>query len=168
MNMYATLQQLCNQYGYREIAELLCDEEGLLTQDMLIEAVAGDDLSLYTSAEQAAITAAVERANDAITRQGAYMNSKIGARYQLPLPAGAIADSPLEECCLALTRAYLADDADNSSQMIDGARTRWIKWLTDLAKDQTVIPGATRLGTGGTDNTYRTAKPASAVNFENY
>lgn len=157
---YATLQNLCSQFGYREISQLLCDESDLLTEEMLFEAVAGDDLSSYTVDEQAAIAAALNRANDGLTRQSLFMDSKIGARYQLPLSASAIAAAPLEECCLALTRAYLADDSDNSAEIIEAGRKRWITWLSDLAKDMSFIPNAAKVTTGGAQSKHLTATPA--------
>lgn len=165
---YATLEQLCKQYGYREISQLLCDEGDLLTQDMLLEAVAGDDLSQYTAEEQEAIASAINRANDAITRQSILMDSKIGVRYQLPLLPSAIAAAPLEECCLALSRAYLSDDSDNQAEVIEVGRTRWTKWLNDLSKDLSVIPNAIKITVGGSENRALSAKPTSGLNLENY
>ena len=164
---YATLQKLCSHYGYRELSQLLCDENDLLTQDMLLEAVAGDDLTQYNADEQVAIANALNRANDALPRQSIFMDSKIGVRYQLPLSASAITSGPLEECCLALTRAYLADDSDNSAEIIENARKRWIKWLEDLAKDMSFIPNALKVSVGGTENKYLTAKP-SGLDLSNY
>ncbi|TNC80708.1 MAG: hypothetical protein C9356_12470 [Oleiphilus sp.] len=166
--MYATLQNLCTQYGYREISQLLCDEDSLLTEDMLRTAIAGGDLTVYTAEEQEDIAAAVNRGNDALTRQSALMDSRIASAYNLPLPATAIAASPLEECCLALTRAYLCDDSDNTSQVIEGSRTRWIKWLVDLASGQTVIPGGDRIGDGGIDKQFHSTAVSDRTDLSNY
>lgn len=165
---YATLANLASQYGFREISQLLSDESDLLSEAMLIDAVAGNDLTAYTAAEQSAIADALSRANDALTRQSIFMDSKIGVRYQLPLTTVAIAAAPLEECCLALTRAYLSDDSDNTSQMIEGARTRWIKWLTDLAKDRSFIPNADKVTVGGSENAYLTKQPTGGLDLANY
>ena len=32
---YATLQKLCSHYGYRELSQLLCDEDDLLTRNCI-------------------------------------------------------------------------------------------------------------------------------------
>jgi phage gp36-like protein len=135
---------------------------------MLVDYLAGDDLLLYTADEQGAIAAAVERAEDALERQSAFMDSLIGARYQLPLPLDAVAASPLRECCLALSRAYLADDADNMSQTIENARQRWIKWLNDLARDNAIIPNAPRVSVGASEDGYHTAAIPARTDLSSY
>lgn len=165
---YANLAELCRQYGYREISQLLADESDQLTEDMLLEAVAGDDLSLYTNSEQVAIEAAVERAEDALERQSAYMDSLIGVRYQLPLPVEAVQISPLRECCLALSRAYLADDADNESETIDASRQRWVKWLNDLARDNAIIQNAPRVSAGASSGGYLTTPIPARTDLSAY
>lgn len=165
--MYATLTQLCTQYGYREVSQLLSDEDAPLTEQMLRDALANADVTSYTPDEQAVIAVGMNRGNDALIRQSNFMDSKIATRYQLPLSDSAVAAAPLEECCLALTRAYLCDDSDNSSPIIEGGRTRWIKWLTGLARDETVIPGAAKVAAGGTQNGYHTAKP-KGLDLSNY
>lgn len=165
---YATLAELCRQYGYREISQLLGDESDLLTEDMLLEAVAGDDLSQYSNSEQVAIEAAVERAEDALEQQSNFMDSLIGVRYQLPLPVEAVAISPLRECCLALSRAYLADDADNLSETIDAARQRWTKWLNDLARDNAIIQNAPRVSAGASDSGFLTSPIPARTDLSSY
>lgn len=164
--MYATLSDLCQRFGHREIAELLCDEEALVTEELLRDAEAENDLGGYSANEQLAIVYAMARANVILDGQSDVMDSYIAARYQLPI--NDTAASALKEPCMALARFALADDSDNIDERIKLERDRWLKWLNQLKDDRVVLVGALKISEGGNVRGHHTAKIKSGVDFANY
>lgn len=165
---YATLQQLCEAYGFGDIAELLCDENALITEALLRDAVAEQDLASYSSEEQTAVLDALIRANQILNRQSVFIDSKLANNYHLPLPDSARDNTPVVECCLALARAALADDGDNLSETLTAERKHWRNWLNDLAAGRAVLPGVARIASGGARQQRKTAAVSSSVDWSAY
>jgi phage gp36-like protein len=140
---YATAQQLAQQYGVEEISQLVSDEESLVSEQMLSDALAGNSLTGYTTDEQAAIARAMNRINQVLAMQSNFMDSRLALRYALPLPftTDQVNASPLLECCLALSRAALSDDDENMTTLVEKERDYWRDWLSDIAKAKAIIPG---------------------------
>ena len=158
---YATLLQLIEAYGHSEVTELLCDEEQLVTE-IVLQAKVDDDISGLTTEEQAAVNAAWARAENVLSRQSIFIDSKIGIRYNLPLAAPE--STPVGECCLGLTRAALADDGDNISTTIKEERKHWRAWLDDVGSGKALLTGETQGSIGGTTNGRHVADiPTSVV-----
>jgi len=170
--MYATVENICTNYGYREISELLWDEENDITEILLRDAVAENDLSAYTQQEQNSIALAIARVNIMLQQQSNKIDTYVGSAYVLPLTIEVVDATPLQECCAALTRAVLSDDGDNLAKHILDERKHWLEWLKNLAKRDIVLPGAQRVpidetGTGY-DNRRLTKTPSSCIDFSNY
>ncbi len=163
--MYATVAQLVERFGLNELAELLCDEEQLVT-DALLQAHLDGDVSGYSAEEQSAIAAAIQRAENALSKQSVYIDSKIASRYSLPLNDPAAL--PVGECCLALTRAALTDDGTNISTKIKEERKHWRDWLDQLAKCDAVLPGENAVGTGGAVNGRHVGCMQSGIDWGTY
>lgn len=162
---YATLAQLVERYGLQELADLLCDEQQLVT-DELLKAHLDEDVTDWSDDEQAVIAIAALRAANALAQQTALIDSKISTRYLLPLTSPA--SLPVVECCLALTRAALADDGDNLSTTIKEERKHWRTWLDQVASGDAVLPGETAIGTGGAAHRRHTGTMQSGINWESY
>jgi phage gp36-like protein len=165
---YATFEQLTEAYGWTEISQLLEDEEGLVTEALLKDVFFEADLGGYSAEEIAAATVALLRATNALLKQSHYIDSKLAAKYSLPLPAGAEDTTPLKECCLALTRPALADDGDNISTTMKEERKHWREWLNDIANGNAFLPGIAHTAEGGNVNRRITSKPCSSVDLDRY
>lgn len=163
--MYATITQYVTKYGITELAELLEDEEQLLTEDILKAAIAGDT-SEYTAEEQAAASAALDRVNSALSDESLTMDSHIGARFTLPLTDPT--QAPLVSCCLALTRCALADDGDNISTTMKEDRSHWRGWLNKIAKGDATLPGEEIKGMAGADHQRKTGCMPSGIDWGGY
>ncbi|MBY0237079.1 MAG: DUF1320 family protein [Burkholderiaceae bacterium] len=61
------------------------------------------------------------------------MDGYLRAVVTLPVDLDMAGASTLEDCCLALARGGLADDADNATERIDRACDSWKTWLKDIA-----------------------------------
>lgn len=141
---YATLEQLADRYGWSEISQLLSDEEGLVTEGLLKDVVTGADLSGYSSNETNAADTAIVRAQDIAHKTSLLMDGKFSAVYSLPLPSDSDVQKSVEDCCLALTRAGLADDGDNLSKTMKEDRKYWRDWLNEIAAGKAFLPGVPR------------------------
>lgn len=167
--MYATLSEIALQYGMTEIAQLLDDEEGNITPDLLKAALNNDDLSSYTPDEISAINRALTRADQVITQQARFIDASIGRRYPVPLSDDNARATAVQTCCMALSRAALADDGDNISDQVTKDRDYWRGWLRDIATDKAILPGLTVISSGNGSEHQRIAKkPTSGINWENY
>ncbi len=165
---YALFEQLTEAYGWTEVSQLLEDEEGLVSEALLKDVFLEADLSAYAAENIAAANTALLRANNALLKQSHYIDSKVAAKYSLPLPAAAEDTTPLKECCLALTRAALADDGDNLSTTMKEERKHWREWLNDIAIGKAFLPGVAYTSEGGSINRRITSKPCSSVDLNRY
>ncbi len=166
--MYATVQALALAFGTRELSQLLCDEQGLVSEPLLSDALNEIPLDGYTTEEQAAIQRALLRANTVLDRQSVFINGHLTGRYPLPLPLSASTSTPLQECCLALTRAALSDDGDNLSELVAEERKFWRKWLKDIETGKALLQGVNPTSLGGAEQQRLTGQASSAINWNNY
>ncbi len=129
---YASVAHYVQQFGIAEAAQLLCDEEPLLTEALLTDLLAGD-VSAYTPEEQQAANNARQRLQDMLQETINYINSFLRKAVNLPLSQAQIDQTPLRTCCVELTRCQLADDADNGTDPMNIRCKRWVQWLKDVA-----------------------------------
>ena len=84
--MYATPSQMLARLHAVELAQLADRSDGaLVSADLLRAAVAGEDLSAFTEAEQAAAEAALDVLAQALADAAAEIDAHLQARYTLPL-----------------------------------------------------------------------------------
>ncbi|KLN54725.1 phage protein Gp36 family protein [Variovorax paradoxus] len=139
---YATPARFIESYGLEETVQLLADEEKLLTAQLLKDALAGSWTGDPTQEERDAATAAVERFMRKLETQSNVMDGYLRPAVVLPLSAEDANAGTLEECCLALTRCALSDDADNSTEQMAGCCKDWRSWLRDIANGKVKLAGA--------------------------
>lgn len=130
---YATPPQYLSDFGIDEALQLLRDEERLLTKQLLLDAIAGTWTGTPSAEEQAAGTAALARLTAKLEATSSYMDGYLRAAVTLPVDAGASYYSNLRDCCLALTRYALADDAENATDRMDAIAKQWREWLRDVS-----------------------------------
>jgi len=135
---YASMQRYLQRYGAQEATQLLADEERLLTVELLrdallVKAGTGTWSGNPTGPQQAAAMAAVERLERQLTVSTNFIDGYIAKRVALPLAPATSAATTLEDCCLALARCGLADDADNATDRMDACCKHWRAWLVDVA-----------------------------------
>lgn len=168
--MYSSLANYAAAFGQLELFQLLADEQPLLSEQLLADFLDGNFPGAYTADEQAAMLACEQRVNTALTQASLLMDSYIATRYQLPLATQVIEQNPLGQCANALARAMLADDANNQTDTMEKAQSRWLKWLEQLAKGQVVLQGGstTSDNTGEQPQNYLTAKLPSGIDWGRY
>lgn len=132
-NAYATAELFIAKFGLAETTQLLEDEERLLTTQLLQDALAGTWTGSPSTADKAAATRALGRLRRGLATASSFMDGYLRAVVLLPLPPGDANASTLEDCCLALTRCGLAEDADNWTERMQAAFDHWHKWLKDIA-----------------------------------
>ena len=161
---YATPTAYLQRYGLAEAVQMLADEEQLLTAQLLTDAIAvaagGSWTGSPTAAEIAAAQAALARLERQLAMASNFMDGYLRAVVALPLPAGNANAGTLEECCAALTRCGLADDADNATERMDKCCDTWRAWLKDVAASRVQLisdTGTTPPSSGGA----RTGQAAS-------
>lgn len=143
---YATSQRFIQSFGLDETVQLLTDEQRLLTAELLTAALA--EVPAWpvgaTVEQQAAAADAADRLLRKLEIQSNFMDGYLRSAVSLPLSALEANASTLEECCLALARCALADDAGNWTDRMDAAFDRWSAWLKDIAtgKVKLVLPAA--------------------------
>lgn len=144
---YTTPTSFIAKHGLEEVAQLLADEQALLTSQLLLDAISVAANGFWTGepseAEMAAAQAALARLERQIATTSNYMDSYLRSAVALPLaPLDANAGT-LEDCCIALVRCGLADDSDNATERSDKQAEQWRAWLKDVAKGlvQLVGPG---------------------------
>ncbi|MGI1671988.1 MAG: DUF1320 domain-containing protein [Neptuniibacter sp.] len=165
--MYATVQEMTLQYGLTEIAQLLDDEEGNISNELLQAAIDGDTSSFSTE-EQAAITRALSRADAIIQQQMAFIDSRI-SRYPIPLSESNARSTPVHSCCMALARAGFADDSTNLSEQVAKDRDYWREWLRDISSGKAVLPGISAVSnSSGTQQQRLSGALKSSVDWERY
>lgn len=154
--LYATPQQVIQNFGLKEITQLLTDEQGLLTEQLLTDAIAGAWTGAPTQEEIDAAEAALARFDRKIATTSNMMDSFLRKAVTLPLSADDANIGTLNECCMALVRCALADDPDNSTERADECCARWMAWLKDVARgivelvkpSGEALPGKSRIRTG--------------------
>ncbi len=162
---YATLEQLIEHFGLEEITQLLADEHDLLTEELLL-AMLNDSTSSYSSQEVQAAQGAVDRADVVIERISDFMDSNFSARHILPL------DNPEQgnvvECCLALSRAALADDGTNTAKKVTEERDHWRQWLKDVSTGKAFLLEDRNHKTQGAAQRFHTRRPKSLLDGSGY
>ncbi|MEY2685983.1 MAG: hypothetical protein RL375_181 [Pseudomonadota bacterium] len=140
---YATPAQYLAKFGRAEATQLLADEEALLTETLLVDAIAVAGGGAWTGspsqAQQDAGTAALARLTRQLLVSSNFMDGYLRAVVTLPMPPDDANATTLEDCCLALTRCGLADDADNATERMDKCCADWRAWLKDVAAGRTQL-----------------------------
>ena len=70
----------------------------------------------------------------ALATSSNFMDGYLRAVVTLPLSDDDANAGVLRDCCLALTRCSLADDADNYTDRMAALAAQWTKWLEDISK----------------------------------
>lgn len=168
---YATPPQLIQAYGLKELTQLLADEQDLLTEQLLTDAIAVAGGGAWTGdptpEEQAAAVAALARLNRKIETTANFMDGYLRTAVTLPLSADDANIGTLNDCCMALTRCGLAEDPDNATELMMSGCDTWRAWLKDVSR------GVVQLGTPGgetlpTKRRIRTGQAVSAYNWESH
>ncbi len=131
---YATPQQVIQAYGLREVTQYLADEQDLLTEQLLTDAITGVWTGAPSPEEQAAATAALARLNRKLETVSNTMDGYLRNAVTLPLAPGDANAGTLNECCMALVRCGLADDPGNSTERMEECCDRWRAWLRDVSR----------------------------------
>jgi phage gp36-like protein len=140
--MYATATAYLQKFGLAEAAQVLADEQALLTEQLLKDAIAGGGAwtGNPSDAEKAAGVAALARLERQLAVTSNFMDGYLRAAVTLPLaPTDA---TVLEDCCLALVRCELHDDSDNATERMDETGKTWRKWLCDVQAGRVALAGA--------------------------
>lgn len=131
---YATAAAYLQKFGLSEATQVLADEESLLTEQLLKNAMAVAEGGAWpdgpTEAEKAAAVSALERLERQLAVSSNFMDGYLRAAVSLPLAEAAA--TVLEDCCLALARHELHDDSDNGTERMDETAKRWCAWLRDV------------------------------------
>lgn len=134
---YATPQQLIAEYGLKEVAQLLADEQSLLTELLLTDAIAVAAGGLWTgnptAGDMAAAVTALARLNRKLETISNFMDGFLRGAVTLPLLAGDANAGTLNECCMALVRCGLSDDPDNATERMDDQAATWRTWLKNVS-----------------------------------
>lgn len=139
---YATPDRFIESFGLEETVQYLVDEQGLLTAQLLTDAITGVWTGSPSDEEKAAALAALARLMRKLATQSNLMDGYLRSSIVLPLsPADANAGT-LEECCLALTRCAVADDTDNATERMDACCKDWRTWLRDVSTGKAKLAGA--------------------------
>lgn len=170
---YATPAAFIAKHGLEEAAQLLADEQGLLTATLLTDAISVAANGYWTNdpseAEMAAAQAALARLNRQIATTSNYMDSYLRSAVALPLSADDANAGTLEDCCVALVRCGLADDSDNATERSDKQAEQWRAWLKDVAKGlvQLVGPSGQPVPANAKSGT-RSGQAATGVNWAQF
>lgn len=138
---YATPARFIESFGLEETVRYLADEQGLLTAQLFKDALAGAWTADTSQDEMDAAAAALARLLRKLETQSNLMDGYLRSAVVLPLSAGDANAGTLEECCLALTRCALADDADNATERMDAAAKDWRSWLRDVSIGKAKLAG---------------------------
>jgi phage gp36-like protein len=146
---YATPAQFIQKFGLEECAQLLADEQNLLTtlllSDVIGLATGGVWTGEPTDADQAAANGALARLTRQLVVSSNYMDGYLGSAVTLPVALNDANAGVLEDCCLALARFGLADDSDNSTERMSKAFEQWRVWLKDVQAGRVTLMGTTGL-----------------------
>lgn len=134
---YATATDYIARFGADAAAQLLADEQRLLTGQLLRDAVAvaggGAWTGSPTADEQHAATAALAHLVRQLEVASSTMDSYLRVAVTLPLAADTATAGTLQDCCLALTRNGLSVDAGQATEVVTKTADRWVSWLRDVA-----------------------------------
>ncbi len=170
---YTTPAAFIAKFGLEEAAQLLADEQNLLTAQLLTDAIAVQGTGYWTGqpceAEMLAANAALARLERQIVTTSNMMDGYLRSAVSLPLaPADANAGT-LEDCCLALVRCGLADDSDNATERSDECCKQWRTWLKDVARGLVQLVGAGGLPVAAnTHSGARFGQAATSVNWAQF
>jgi phage gp36-like protein len=139
---YCTPAAYIARYGLAEAAQLLADKERTLTPQLLADALAGTWTGSPTQAEKDVATAALARLVRQLQVKSDYIDGYLRTVAKLPLAGDSAALPTLEDCCGALTRGGLADDADQATERMTKTADNWRAWLTDISKRRVQLVGA--------------------------
>lgn len=141
---YATATAYLQKFGLAEATQALADEEKLLTEQLLKDAIAvaggGAWTGDPTDDEKAAATDALARLERQIAVTSNFMDGYLRAAVTLPLVD--VDATVLQDCCLALVRCEVNDDSDNATERMDEAGKAWRKWLQDVQCGRVTLSGA--------------------------
>lgn len=163
---YATPSQVIAEFGLREITQLLTDEQNLLTEQLLLDAIAVAAGGAWTGtpaqADKDAATAALARFNRKLDTMSNFMDGFLRNAVTLPLAANDANAGTLNECCMALSRGGLSDDPDNATERMDEVCATWRAWLRDVSRGTvqlvnpagTTVPGKSRIRSGQANSAY--------------
>lgn len=146
---YATPSQFVQSFGLSEIADLLSDEQGSITSELLAEAVAGAFAEGRTDAEKNIALEGLKRLENALHETCKLMDSYLRNSVVLPLTNEQIANAPVTACCLDLSRCYLQDDDDNMTEGTEKRCKRWMDWLRDVSTGKVKIVHEQQSGSHG-------------------
>lgn len=146
---YATASQFVRQFGLNEAAALLCDEESLVTPELLAEAIAGQFDPDRSEAEIKAAQAALSRLGNILAEMSRLMDGYFRSAVALPLTDEQISAAPVATCCMELARCTLMDDPDNSTDLADTRYRQWRDWLRDIATGKIMLVAEQQAGSSG-------------------
>lgn len=138
---YATANSMVQAFGLDELAQLLFDEQRLLTPQLLRDAMAGVWTGSPSADEMAAATAALARLTTQIGRCSNFMDGYLRAKIKLPIAPQHADAGTLADCCHALVRSALADDAGNATDRMETQAATWRAWLKDVAAGRALLAG---------------------------
>ena len=144
--MYATPQQFIQEFGQQEVADLLQDDEPLITESILQKYLADELVGGLEECE--AIERAIKRLDSMISQSSNYMDGYIakgcmGKSYSLPFTPAQINQTSLATCNLELARCQLMEDADNGTEQQEKRCNKWHSWLRDISRGSVeLIPRA--------------------------
>lgn len=163
---YATPSQVIAEYGLREITQLLTDEQALLTEQLLLDALAvaagGAWSGAPSQADKDAANAALARFTRKLDTTSNFMDGFLRNAVSLPLAGNDANAGTLNECCMALTRCGLSDDPDNATERMDEVCATWRSWLRDVSRGVVqlvnpagaTVPGKSRIRSGQANSAY--------------
>jgi phage gp36-like protein len=145
---YASAADLLVRTDTRVLFENCLRNASDLTEAALLDAIAGDDLSVHSAEVQAAALASLARINTALADASAVIDSYADGRYALPLsPVPASLSS--RACTLALYG--LSGDLIQDDATIAVQKREVIVWLEMVARG-TVKLGADAAGASAADS----------------
>ncbi|MFI5443653.1 phage protein Gp36 family protein [Polaromonas sp. UC242_47] len=162
---YATPQQVIQAYGLKEVTQLLADEQDLLTEQLLTDAIAEVWTGAPSQEEKDAATGALARFVRKIETSSSFMDGYLRNAVTLPLSADDVNIGTLNECCMALVRCSLSDDPDNATERMDDCCNTWRAWLKDVSRGTVqlvnpageTLPGKSRIRFGPAASSYNWA-----------
>lgn len=166
---YATARQFIAKFGLEETVQLLADEQRLLTAQLLLDALAGAWTGSPSADERRAATEALARLVDQLATTSNIMDGYLRSAVRLPLDRKDANAGTLRDCCLALARCGLADDADNATEHMRKTAETWRAWLKDVAAGRTQLAGSSQTGEAPPAiRRYRGGQAASKVDWSRF
>ena len=139
---YTTPVNMAQAFGLEELAQLLADEEQLLTSALLKDAIAGSWTGSPSDEEKTAASAGLARLERTIRNNSNLIDGYLRSKLQLPLATDDANAGTLEDCCNALVRYALRDDSENMTDLVEARKKHWMTWLRDVADGRTQLAGA--------------------------